>query len=561
MTRGVSQVTSGQPDFKLLFDSGPSLSLILDPDMTIVAASDAYLAATMTKRDEIIGKNLFEVFPDNPDDPGASGVANLRTSLERVRRDLVADTLAVQKYDIRRPESEGGGFEIRYWSPVNSPILGTDGKLAYIFNRVEDITSFMQLKEQGAAQQKFTNDLRLRATTMEVELFARSQELQKLNGELTSANKAKSVFLSNMSHELRTPLSAILGFCELMLDDKDGRYNKDARQGFLERIHGSGQHLLELINDILDLSKVEAGQMTLRLVSVSIAKLVDDVVGTAGPLAAKNRLDVQTDTSGAGEVMADSGKLTQMLLNLVSNAIKFTPSGGNVSITARRISTTLELSVADTGIGISPADLGLIFREFQQLDAGIGRQNQGTGLGLALTRRLAALHGGDVRVESEIGKGSVFTLSLPLAGPIPEKKKEAGPVREAPAANAIDIRPLILVVEDDPAVADLVTQILARGGWRTEIARTGPEALARARESHPAAITLDILLPGINGWEVLKCLREDESTRSIPVVVLSAVDAPEMGVALGALDYFVKPFNGGELLSRLRSQNVAVPPH
>jgi signal transduction histidine kinase/ActR/RegA family two-component response regulator len=560
MTRGVSQVTSDQPDFKLLFESGPSLSLILDPDLKIVAASDAYLAATMTKRDEIIGKNLFEVFPDNPDDPGASGVANLRTSLERVRRDLVADTLAVQKYDIRRPESEGGGFEIRYWSPVNSPVLGPDGKLAYIFNRVEDITSFMQLKEQGAAQQKFTNDLRLRATTMEVELFARSQELQKLNGELTSANRAKSVFLSNMSHELRTPLSAILGFCELMLDDKDGRYNNHARQGFLERIHGSGQHLLELINDILDLSKVEAGQMTLRLVSVSIAKLVDDVVGTAGPLAAKNRLAVQTDTSGAGEVMADSGKLTQMLLNLVSNAIKFTTSGGNVSITARRISTMLEISVADTGIGISPADLGLIFREFQQLDSDVGRQNQGTGLGLALTRRLAALHGGDVRVESEIGKGSVFTLSLPLAGPSPEKEKEAGPVREPAAANAIDIRPLILVVEDDPAVAELVTQILARGGWRTEIARTGPEALARARESHPAAITLDILLPGMDGWEVLKCLREDESTRSIPVVVLSAVDTPEMGVALGVLDYFVKPFNGGELLSRLRSQDVAVTP-
>jgi CheY-like chemotaxis protein len=217
----------------------------------------------------------------------------------------------------------------------------------------------------------------------------------------------------------------------------------------------------------------------------------------------------------------------------------------------------IEVSVADTGIGISPADLGRIFTEFQQLDSGLGRQNQGTGLGLALTRRFAALHGGGVRVDSEIGKGSVFTLSLPLAGPDLEKKQDADPVQSEPAVKAIDDRPLILVVEDDPAVAELVTQILERGGFRTEIARTGTEALAKARELRPTAITLDIMLPELDGWKVLERLKQDETTSPIPVVVVSVVDSPDLGVALGALDYLVKPFHAADLLSSLRSRDVA----
>jgi signal transduction histidine kinase len=540
----VTPLVQAQPDFKALFEAGPGLNLVLDPELTIVAASDSYLTATMTKRAEIVGRNMFEAFPNNPDDPEADEVRTLtRASLDRVRRELVADTMSIQKFDIRRPESEGGGFEVRYWSPLFAPVLGANGNLAYIVHRVEDVTELTKLKQLGAAQ--------------EIELLKRWQELQKLNGELLAANKAKSVFLANMSHELRTPLSAILGFCELLLDDDENRYDRDAQIGFLERIHAGGQNLLELINDILDLSKVEAGQMKLRLETVSVAKTVDQVVSTAGPLVAKKQLSVRTDTSLAGELVADPGKLTQMLLNLVSNAIKFTPVGGIITIAARRTSTMIEVSVADTGIGISPADLGRIFTEFQQLDSGLGRQNQGTGLGLALTRRFAALHGGGVRVDSEIGKGSVFTLSLPLAGPDLEKKQDADPVQSEPAVKAIDDRPLILVVEDDPAVAELVTQILERGGFRTEIARTGTEALAKARELRPTAITLDIMLPELDGWKVLERLKQDETTSPIPVVVVSVVDSPDLGVALGALDYLVKPFHAADLLSSLRSRDVA----
>ena len=542
------------PDFESLFESAPGLYLVLDPDLTIVAVTDAYLDATMTKRSEILGRALFEVFPDNPDDPDASGVTNLRSSLDRVRGELVPDTMAVQKYDIRRPESEGGGFEVRYWSPLNTPVFGPNRSLAYIIHRVANVTEYMKLKDHESAQQQLTDELQQRTTKMEIELFLRSRELQKLNQELQAANKTKSVFLANMSHELRTPLSAILGFSELLIDDDAGRFNEASRKNFLEHIHSGGENLLGLINDILDLAKVEAGQMKLRPETLRVANVVDDVISVAQPLAAKKQLTVSKQVSSNIVLIADAGKLKQMLLNLVSNAIKFTPDGGTVTIAAEQLPQTLEISVADTGIGISKADQGRIFEEFQQLDSGIGRVAQGTGLGLALTRHFAVLHGGDVRLESDLGKGSTFTLCLPVAGLAP-----IGPTvtdRVVPRGGVIpDDRPLILVVEDNEADAELVAHIVERGGFRVEIARTGSEALDKARTSQPVAILLDIVLPELDGWEVLARLKRDETTSSIPVVVVSVVDNPDLGAALGALDYLVKPIRPNQLLDRLRRFN------
>jgi PAS domain-containing protein len=209
-------------DFKALFETVPGLYLVLDPDLYIVAVSDAYLAATMTKREEIVGRGIFDVFPDNPDDPAATGVSNLRASLERVRELKRPDTMAVQKYDIRRPESEGGGFEERYWSPLNSPVLDERGQLAYIVHRVEDITEFVRLKEHDTKQEALTAELRERTARMETEILQRSRELHETNRELRAANAAKNEFLSRMSHELRTPLAAISGFSELLtLSDLD----------------------------------------------------------------------------------------------------------------------------------------------------------------------------------------------------------------------------------------------------------------------------------------------------------------------------------------------------
>ncbi|TMC54422.1 MAG: response regulator [Chloroflexi bacterium] len=370
-------------------------------------------------------------------------------------------------------------------------------------------------------------------------------QLEQSNAALEDANRHKSVFLANMSHELRTPLNAIIGFSELLTDAQNGQFDEATRKRFLSQILTSGRHLLGLINDILDLSKVEAGQMELRLQTLSVADSVDQVIKTVEPLVTKKSIALTSTATGAGDMLGDAGKVKQMLLNLVSNAIKFTPEGGSVTIGARRIKDTIEITVTDTGIGISESDLKSIFREFHQVDFGPGRKHEGTGLGLALTKRFALLHGGDVRVSSRLNKGSVFTLSLPVrAGVMP-----ATEMVEAVAKNGSG--PVVLVVEDDPAAAELLTRQLSAAGYRTEVARTGNEALARARELQPAAITLDIILPEVDGWEIMTRLKSDETTSGIPIVVVSVVDNPELGLALGALDYFVKPVDTGALIKRL----------
>ncbi len=374
-------------------------------------------------------------------------------------------------------------------------------------------------------------------------------QLEQSNTALVEANRHKSVFLANMSHELRTPLNAIIGFSELLTDAQDGQFDDATRKRFLSQILTSGRHLLGLINDILDLSKVEAGQMELRLQTVSVAESVDQVVRTVEPLVVKKSITLKANVAGTGDVLADAGKVKQMLLNLVSNAIKFTPEGGTVTIGAVRLPETVEISVADTGIGIAEPDQKTIFQEFHQVDFGPGRKHEGTGLGLALTRRFALLHGGEVRVSSRLNKGSVFTLSLPVRAGV---KPTAVPAAARPA-NGHSPGPLVLVVEDDPAAAELMTRQLAAAGYRTEVARTGSQALELARELQPAAITLDIILPEVDGWEVITRLKSDETTSGIPIVVVTVVDNPELGLALGALDYFVKPVDTGALLKRLNS--------
>jgi signal transduction histidine kinase/DNA-binding response OmpR family regulator len=375
-------------------------------------------------------------------------------------------------------------------------------------------------------------------------------QLKEANAQLQEANKHKSVFLASMSHELRTPLNAILGFSELLIDAPDGQHPAATRLRFLHQIHTSGQHLLGLINDILDLSKIEAGQMELRVQTVSIAAVADQVCETVEPLAAQKKIRLETDVNGAGEIEADAGKFKQMLLNLVSNAIKFTPDGGLVTISGKRMADAAEIAVSDTGIGIARSDQSRIFNEFQQVDAGIDRQQQGTGLGLTLTRRFARLHGGDVRVDSEPGKGSVFTIHMPLiATTQPAAESSSGLAADTKGDAAL---PLVLVVEDDPPASELLTRQLERAGFRTEIVRSGADAVSHAQRSKPVAITLDILLPGLDGWEVLTRLKQDPVTSSIPVIVISVVDNPELATALGAVDYFVKPVPAKDLIERLR---------
>lgn len=372
--------------------------------------------------------------------------------------------------------------------------------------------------------------------------------LRNANSQLVEANRHKSLFLTNMSHELRTPLNAILGFSELLRDDKTSRFDASTQHRFLDQIHTSGQHLLGLINDVLDLSKVEAGQMDLHPEKVTIADSVQVVLSTVEPLARVKEIILDADSDPGLHVVADPVKLKQMLLNLVSNAIKFTSKGGRVAIRAHQVGSWIEIAVTDTGIGIAKGDLDHLFTEFQQLDPEHGRQQEGTGLGLALTKRFAELHGGEVKVQSAPGEGSTFTLRLPVE-PRRSNEQPAPPPRTTAPTDAN--RPLILVVEDNPEAAEILGRHLEAGGFRMSVARTGNEALDLARDLQPVAITLDILLPEIDGWEVLTRLKATEATRDIPVVIVSVVDNPELGRALGALDYFVKPVDRGALLSRL----------
>jgi signal transduction histidine kinase len=431
------------PDFQALFESAPGLYLVLTPELTIVAASDAYLRATMTKREEILGRGLFEVFPDNPADPTATGVHNLRASLQRVLQNRAVDAMALQKYDIRCPESAGGSFEERYWSPINSPVLGPAGELLYIIHRVEDVTEFVRLKQKGIEQHTLAERLQTRTEQMEAEIYLRAQELQEANRqlrklnedlqteiaerkhferalqekniELQSAAKAKDWFLANMSHELRTPLNAIIGFTGTLLMRLPGPLNR-AQERQLQTIQSSGKHLLSLLNDLLDLAKIESGKVELKFDSVVCQEVIGEVVTLLRPLAEQKGLTFAVQQPAHAVVVGtDRRALHQILLNLTNNAIKFTEQGSVTLALGQREDggrTLTELAVIDTGVGIRPADQAKLFCAFTQVDASTTRRFEGTGLGLHLSQKLAHLLGSRIEFESHFGQGSTFKLML-----------------------------------------------------------------------------------------------------------------------------------------------------
>jgi signal transduction histidine kinase/CheY-like chemotaxis protein len=382
---------------------------------------------------------------------------------------------------------------------------------------------------------------------MTVRGFQESNDrLVHANVELQRADEMEKRFLANMSHELRTPLNAILGFAELLIDEREAGLGSERRRTFLETIHRSGKHLLALINDILDLAKVDAGQMTIEAESLAGPDVVAEVLGVVEPLARERGIVLEAKVGPTIRIMADPGRLKQILLNLLSNAIKFTNDGGQVHVSARRQGALVRFEVTDTGIGIAAEDQKRLFVEFQQLSAGMDRRQQGTGLGLALSKRLVELHGGKIGLRSAPKQGSTFWFTIPVAtdkGPIVEQ-----PIPE-PEADATG--PLVLVVEDDPMAIDLLVHYLRSAGYRTEVANEGDEALEKAKRLQPVAITLDVLLPKLDAWEVLTQLKQDTETANIPVVVVSAIDERSRGRALGAADYFVKPVSRDALISRL----------
>ena len=362
--------------------------------------------------------------------------------------------------------------------------------------------------------------------------------------EAEAANRAKSAFLASMSHELRTPLNAIIGYSE-MLSEEAEESNATGILQDLDKIRTAGKHLLGLINSVLDLSKIEAGKMELFIETFSVERLVKEVRDVTVPLATKNRnkLSIRIEP-GTGEMQADQTKVRQSLFNLVSNSCKFT-SDGDVTLEVRRTPDNfIEFAVRDTGVGMTPEQIGKLFESFSQADSSMTRRFGGTGLGLAISRSFARMMGGDISVESEMGKGSCFTLRIPaivsLEPPKPDSARQPGSESST-----------VLVIDDDNDVQELLRRTLARHGLRVEGARTGDEGLRLAKLLRPQAITLDVMMPGMDGWTVLAHLKNDSTTADIPVVMLTIVDNRNLGFAMGAAEYLTKPIDRDRLAAVL----------
>jgi signal transduction histidine kinase/DNA-binding response OmpR family regulator len=371
-----------------------------------------------------------------------------------------------------------------------------------------------------------------------------ARELEEANRRIREADRMKSQFLATMSHELRTPMNSIIGFSEI-LSERLAKTIEPKHLGFLEHIHTSGRHLLGIINDILDLSKIEAGKMEIYPERFSVVPVIESVCQVMRGMAQKVPHIVVDAAADLPQIETDLAKFKQILFNLLSNAVKFSPPGSTVTVRATLEDDAITVAVRDEGIGIDPAHHAMIFEEFRQVDSTARREFGGTGLGLALVKKFAELQGGQVTVESHLGAGSTFSFTLPL-------RSRAAVVTRAPAVPEQGAD-RVLVVEDDANAYELIASALQSAGFLSIRARHGDEALRLARETRPIAITLDLVLPGIDGWEVLKRLKSDDVTRRLPVVIISMDDNRDLGIALGADDYFVKPVDRPRLLERLRA--------
>ena len=493
----------------------------LSLDLFVIAGYDGYFKKVNPAWEELLGFTVEELLS--------------RPFLEFIHPDDRGITSA--EYDRQRPGGRTDSFENRYlckngsyrrlsWNAVSLP----EERLIYAAAR--DVTRRHELEAQDRR-----NNLLLREQARRLE----------------EASRLKSEFLANMSHELRTPLNAIIGFAELIHDAKAGAVTSDQKE-YLGDILASAEHLLQLINDILDLSKVESGKMEFRPEPVDLPRIVSEVRDILRALAAQKRIsiEVSVDRELTG-IVVDPGRLKQVLYNYLSNALKFSPDEGRVSVRLTAADETrFRLEVEDEGIGIAPEDLGRLFREFQQLDSGAAKKHAGTGLGLALTKRIVESQGGSVGVESVPGQGSLFFAELPRVAAIP--------AHEAPVSPAIVRRrgfPLILIIEDERKERDWLGRTLREAGYDTDFAATGREALERCRGQRYDAITLDLLLPDLSGEALLNAIRGADLNRETPVVVVSV--AADSGGAAGFLvhDILQKPVRAEDLLDSLSRAGVS----
>ncbi len=575
----------GGPDFQLLFEASPDVLLVLLPDApryTMVAATRARLAATGTTLEQTIGRGVFEAFPDNPDDPEATGTANLRASLDRAVATRAPDTMAVQKYDIRGAD---GAFEVKYWSPKNIPVLSADGEVLYLLHRVEDVTELVRASDEGEV-------LRDRTRAMEGEVIARSRELagavrelREANAKLGELDAAKTAFFSNVSHEFRTPLTLMLGPLEDALADTDASLAGEQRTR-VSLAHDNALRLLTLVNALLDFSRMEAGRVRASFAPLDVGTFTSELAGMFDSAVNKAGLKLVVDCPPLSElVWVDREMWEKIVPNLVSNAFKFTLEG-EITVRVREEPDGVVLEVADTGTGIPAAELPKIFDRFHRVANATGRTHEGTGIGLSLVRELARLHGAHVSVESLVGRGTTFRLAIPrgfehlpaesvshqpasphltrdaLAHAVeaarwtaPSPSTPPAPERKAAASPDGARRARVLVADDN---ADLRSYIVGLLSPHYDVVATadGAEALDAARAHPPDMVVSDVMMPRLDGYGLVQALRAEQATASIPVLLLSARAGEEAaieGLDAGSDDYLMKPFSARELLARVRT--------
>lgn len=677
------------PDYKKIFQSSPGAYLILSPNLRIIEVSDAYLLATMRKREDLIGSRLFDAFPNNPSDPSALGAENLRLSLERVIREGSMDIMDTQKYDIQKPIEQGGGFEERYWNPKNIPIFDSENRLEYIVHCVEDVTELVKLHHIIDNKKNIRSDLRtsrgdlasvivdemyqfvalldkngrllevnrpaLEGTGLkmsdvrgefmwevpvwnvtpenfskvkeaslrgcqgefvreelllfaaaagrevvtidfsikpvrdingkidfllaegrniterkaaEAEIERKNKELAQLNARLRELDKLKTEFFANVSHELRTPLSLILGPIQKILQTKDPTIDETKNLAVVER---NARLLLKHVNDLLDISRLEAGAMSLKY-SESDLSWLGRYVASFFEFLAKDRqmtFDVEIPDSLVGHF--DLEKIERVLLNLISNAFKFTPTGGTISFSLKQQGDKAVFIVKDNGPGIPEELIHEAFERFRQLESSPSRRFGGTGLGLSIVKEFIEQHQGHISMANVHPHGLSVRIEIPLRAPPetpiypqPEEiNKEVGTTyveefehrhdRNTPEQTEENLSsPLILIVEDNDDVREFLKQILSVQ-YRTISAHNGVEGLQKALKTSPELIIADIMMPHMSGEEMVLELRKYQETSDIPVLMLTARAEDDLRVKMleqGVQDFLTKPFHAKELLAR-----------